>query len=57
MNLHLFGASVAPVHNQQIESFEHPERAEFQNLVESLDEGGEYADDALRMTDQPYSQE
>jgi hypothetical protein len=56
MSLHLFGASPAPAHSQLNESFEHPESVEFQNLVESLDEGGEYADDELRMIDQPFSQ-
>lgn len=53
MSLHLFGASTAPAHSQQPESFAYPESAEFPILAESLTEGGEYADDELRMTDQP----
>jgi hypothetical protein len=56
MSLHLFGASTAPAHSQPNETFEHPETVEFQNLVESLDEGDEYVDDELRMTDQPFTQ-
>ena len=56
MSLHLFGAPTAPAHGQPNEPFEHPETVEFQNLVESLDEGDEYVDDELRMTDQPFTQ-
>jgi hypothetical protein len=57
MSLHLFGTSTTPAHSQPNESFEHPESVEFINLIESLDEGGEYADDELRMTDQPFTQD
>ena len=56
MSLHLFGASTIPIHSQPNESFEHPESVDFLNQIESLEEGGEYADDELRMIDQPFVQ-
>jgi hypothetical protein len=56
MSLYLFGESTDPARSQPNESIKHPESVEFQNLVESLDEGGEYADDELRMIDQPFAQ-
>lgn len=57
MNLHLFGSSTAPARSEVSELTEPSKSVVFTNLTESLDEGDEYADDALRMADQPFSQE
>ncbi len=52
MNLSLFGSPIGPAHHEIDQSVEHAEPIVHSEVNASLDEGGEYMDDALRMTDQ-----
>jgi hypothetical protein len=57
MNLHFLGSSIEPTHNELSIPSEHSESVAFPILIESSDEGEEYAADGLRMADQLFGQD
>lgn len=57
MNLHFLGSSIDPTLNDLSEPVEYGENVTFSVLIESLDEGGEYAADGARMVDQLFGQD